>query len=88
MENTYGSRTIEVIENEIMDNCSEKDCPTWLTGEIGQLLNELNFTIQKNISKIKQTVIEQDGYNAKAVLKADINDYIDVLYNSLNTDLN
>ena len=38
-------RTVQEIKDNIIIACCEKDCPDWLVGEIGQLVNELENTI-------------------------------------------
>lgn len=38
-------RSSAEIKETILDVCCEDDCPVWLHGEVGQLLNELEKAI-------------------------------------------
>lgn len=39
------------IKESILDACSEADCPVWLVGEVGQLLNSFENEIRSEIKK-------------------------------------
>lgn len=38
-------RSSTEIKQAILDACCEDDCPVWLPGEVGQLVNELEEAI-------------------------------------------
>lgn len=61
-------RTIEEIKNLILEVCANDECPSWLIGEVGQLINELETTIhaeynQNTYEQFKQslTLAETEG---------------------------
>ena len=39
------------IKEKILDACSESDCPVWLIGEVGQLLNTFENEIRSESQK-------------------------------------
>lgn len=44
-------RTKDEIKKLILDACSQEDCPAWLIGEIGQLLNEFENAVMADNSQ-------------------------------------